>query len=201
MSGRVMLAVEGETDIAVAQKMLEPSGLCGLRMLAGKGKDYLDGRIPGLNKTGGSWLILRDLDRDGPCAPDLRRRLLKNESMARKVNVRIAVRAIESWLLADHEGFAQEFAVSGGRLPKHPDRLDDPKGELVRICRGTRKPRIREAMVPRDGSRRKVGPGYGNSIIRFSRNRWQPARAASRSPSLRRALESIRAMKAGNRWP
>lgn len=199
----VLLAVEGETDIEVARKLVESVGLVAEHYVTGHGKHSLDLRIPELNRTGEhlNWLILRDLDKDESCAPALVDRVLKNQALARRVCVRIAERAVESWLLADRDAFATRFRLrQKGILPERPDEIDNPKDFLVKICRQSHDRHVRKAMVPHVGSNQRVGPNYEDMIADFVRDCWLPKRAAKRSPSLERALRRIHAMKAEGRW-
>lgn len=198
----VWLAVEGETDVEVARRLVESAGLVAMIGVVGGGKHNLDRRIPELNRSGRyqGWLILRDLDRDEPCAPELVRRVLRNQDSASKVSVRVAVRGVESWLLADHVGFSRHFSVRQTALPQHPDQLDNPKRELMRICGASRNRAVRTYMMLHEAGGNRAGIGYATAIIGFARDHWDLERAAQRSPSLDRALKSVRAMKAEGRW-
>jgi len=82
--------------------------------------------------------------------------------------LRLAVHAAESWLLADSARLAAFLGVSAARLPGDPDRLPDPKGTIVDLARHSRKPDVREDMVPRLGSSARVGPGYASRIMEFA---------------------------------
>ena len=114
--------------------------------------------------------------------------------------LRIPVRAIESWILADVEGFATEFGIARQRLTGRPDDLDDPKRHLIDLCRGSARQAVRNTMVPRPGSGRKVGPEYASRITSFARRIWNPERAARRSPSLARTLASLRGLVTNQVW-
>lgn len=204
MSGTavVRLAVEGVTDVAVARRLVELAGFACEERARREGKNRLDRKIPELNRSGKAinWLVLRDLDHDESCAPNLVRKVLKGQAMASRVSVRIAVRGVESWLLADHVGFSRHFSVRQTALPPHPDQLDNPKRELMRICGASRERDVRTSMMPRQAGGHRAGPGYANAIIGFASHHWEPERAARRSPSLNRALKNVRAMKAEGRW-
>ena len=112
--------------------------------------------------------------------------------------LRLAVRELESWLLADHEGVAGFFKVTARDLPLSPDNEIDPTQKLVNLCRKSTSRRIREGMVPRQGSATTVGPLYEALIIEFGTRYWSLDRASDRSPSLRRARQAIR--KLGENW-
>lgn len=103
---------------------------------------------------------------------------------------RFAVRAVEAWLIADHEAFGDYFAVRR-RRPDWPDDLDDPKLHLVDLCRRSQRREIKEGVPPRPQSGRREGPEYAAIIREFARTRWSPARARKRSPSLSRAVQRL----------
>ena len=113
----VYYAVEGDTDAPVAERLIRLVGFEPHPIRVAGGKPKLDPRIPELNRSGAAlnWLILRDLDQDASCASELIDRLLKGREVAPRVNLRIPVRAMESWLLADREGFAGELGIARSR--------------------------------------------------------------------------------------
>lgn len=119
---KVYLAVEGLTDQAAAERMIGFVGLDPLPAITAGGKSRLDPRIPALHRSGAhlNWLVLRDLDHDASCPPELIRRLGGGKRSPR-VSLRVPVRAVESWMLADTDGFAREFSVDRKRLPERPD--------------------------------------------------------------------------------
>lgn len=142
--------------------------------------------------TGTPWVVLLDLDRDADCAVPFCRELLCDP--APTLCLRVAVRAVEAWLLADAERLAGWFRVSPGRIPPDPEALPDPKRAFVDLCRRSRSSRIKAAMVPRPGSGRAVGAGYTNEVIDFvtdPQDGWRPGVAAGRADSLRRAFGCI----------
>lgn len=67
------------------------------------GKNKLDQGIEGYNKAAqyNPWSVLRDLDHDALCPVCLRKELLPE--LAPQMCFRIAVRAVESWLMADRK--------------------------------------------------------------------------------------------------
>ena len=198
----VRLAVEGKTDAPVAERIVRLVGLVPRTSFVAGGKTKLDPRIPGLNRLAArtNWLILRDFDHDAPCPPALVHNLMAGQTIAPRLSLRIAVRALESWLLADIEGFSSEFSVKREHVPANPDDRDNPKKDLVQACGHSIRGEIRRAMTPHPRSGRKVGREYTSRVIRFANNRWSPERAAQRSPSLHRALEALRRLVADGAW-
>ena len=155
----------------------------------------LDPKLHGIQRSSGPnnpWLMLRDLDRDAPCAAALALSLLPQHSAY--AVLRIAVREIEAWLLADHAGFSEAFAVATSRLPSAPDECIDAKRAIVEACARSRKSDVRVDMTPRAGSGREVGPAFGSNLMEFASTNWDPDRAAARSPSLSKAIVRLSEM-------
>lgn len=130
-------------------------------------------------------LLLTDLDKCS-CPPALIGEWLSGRLMPAKLLFRVAVREVESWLLADEVGMRQLFGPRFS-LPQAPDDLPDPKSALVNNA--TKAPRlVRQDIVPDRGSTAKQGIGYNNRLCEFVRTTWSPQRAAQRSPSLSRTI-------------
>jgi hypothetical protein len=113
---------------------------------------------------------------------------------AQNLCLRIAVHAVEAWLLADTDRMARFLHVNPSQVPDAPDDLRDPKQALVNLARRSTKPAIRKDMVPGRKTSRPVGPGYEVRIIEFASEHWRPDRASARSPSLRRCIEALRGL-------
>lgn len=191
----VSVVVEGSTDSPVAERLLKHAGLTLGRVYGLHGKSQNDLRLPGYNTAArlAPWLVLRDMDNDAPCAPELVKVLLPRPS--RHMRFRIAVRAMEAWLIADPGALSTFLSVPSSQIPANPDDLADPKREIVRLAQLSTKVSIRRDMVPRAGSGASVGPGYGARIMHFVAERWRPAVAATRSPSLAGCIKAL------SHWP
>jgi hypothetical protein len=194
----VNVLVEGPTDEAVVRRILAHSGLpCGI--VHGKqGKSYLLDRLPNYNQAAhfAPWLVVVDLDQDSNCAPPFVEERLPHP--ARGMCFRVAVRAVEAWLMADAERIAAFLDVPVNRIPHHPEAELDPKNTLVNLARRSRSVAIREDMVPRQASGNRVGGGYPGRLIEFvttANNPWRPGVAAKRFDSLRRCLETVETLK------
>lgn len=157
----------------------------------GRGYGFLKKNIIGFNQAskGMPYLILTDLD-DRECAP-----LLINEWLPQTRNpnliFRIAVREVESWLLADDAGFARFLGIAKHKLPRNPDDLRDPKATLINLARTSRKRDIKADIVPRPGSTAKQGPAYNDCLISFVKDTWNPEKARRHSQSLEKALRAL----------
>ena len=187
----VCVATEGLIDTAVVRRICQEVKLEISADYGESGKNRLDGALAGYNAAArhGSWLVLRDLDTDADCAPTLRARLLAVPASG--MAFRIAVREIEAWLIADLHSFAQYFSIPVGRVSTGPESIHRPKEYLVNLVRRSRSRTIRDDVVPRDGSRARVGPGYAGRMIEFASTVWSPHGASVRSDSLKRCLARL----------
>jgi len=185
-------AVEGIVDEAVVRKLIECVGAIPGDVYGKNGKEYIRQRIRGYNNAArhSPWIVVVDLDRNADCAPRLRAEWLPDP--ARLLCFRIAVRAVESWLLADRQHIAAFLRVARRQIPDDPEGLSDPKQIMVNLARRSRSREIREDMVPRTGSGRSVGPAYSSRLIEFAVNQWRPKLAATQSNSLQRAIDCLR---------
>ncbi|MBX3659726.1 MAG: hypothetical protein KF740_14940 [Ramlibacter sp.] len=130
---------------------------------------------------------LADLEQ-AACAPTLLASKLPQK--AAKFHLRLAVRMLESWLMADRQSLAAFLRIPIATVPADPDNDAHPKRRLVEMARRSTSKVIREAMIP-DDSGSVVGADYVATMCRFITEHWQCARARQISPSLERAC---------NRW-
>jgi hypothetical protein len=193
-------AVEGDVDEAVLRRIISHVGL-GLGPVHGRrGKQHLLQCLPGYNNAArfAPWGVIVDLDSDCPCAPPCVRAWLPEPSEF--MCLRVAVRAIEAWLLADRDRIASLLGVRRNLVPADPDGLAHPKNELVNLARQSKSRSVREELVPREGSGRSVGLLYTTRLVEFIEDRtagWRPDSAAAVSDSLRRSLVRLRAFVEG----
>lgn len=186
----VSVVVEGSDDEAVAKRLCALVGHDIRATYVMRGKGNLDKRLAGYNAAAryACWFVLRDLN-GALCAPTLRSNLILNQS--EHMCLRIPVRAVESWLLADWQGIAAYLSVGEVHVPEDPESLAHPKRALVNLARRSRNRRLREEMVPPPGISIAVGPGYTGRLIEFAEHRWDPEKAAIRSESLRKCIEAL----------
>ncbi len=199
MSNQVMInaAVEGILDEAVATQLIAHAGGKPGQVYVKNGKPALCQRINGYNKAAVNtpWLVLVDLDRDADCAPPFCNRWLPEPSP--RMCFRVAVRAVEAWLLADAEALATFLGVARGKVPAYPETLPDPKETMVNLARDSRRREVRADMVPGETSGRRVGPAYTSRMIEFVDRHWRPAVAAESADSLARAIRCLRRLAEG----
>jgi hypothetical protein len=188
----VSVAVEGVSDAAVLRRLCESVGLGVGPEYITRGKARLDQQLRGYNNAArfAPWVVLRDLDHDAPCASALIDELLTDR--AEHMYLRVPVRSVESWLIADRNGFSQFFGVARALIPDRPDELERPKRTVVDLARRSSKRSVREGVVPAPGTSTEVGPGYTAQMIEFSSTVWNPESAIENSESLRRCLAALR---------
>jgi hypothetical protein len=193
----ITVAVEGSSDAAIAQTLCSAAGLTLARapIVAG-GKGKLDPRLAGYNNAArlSPWLVLRDLDTDADCAAALCEALLNEPAPG--MLLRVPVRSVETWLLADRDAIAKYLRVPVARVPAAPESLDRPKRSLVDVARHSRVRTIRDDMIPAARGV-EVGPGYTGRVTEFALNVWNPDRASANSDSLERCLRRLRGRRIG----
>jgi hypothetical protein len=189
-------AVEGDLDEAVLRRAAQHVGADLSHVYGREGKPRLRASIAGYNHAArhGPWAVLVDLDDEHDCAALLRREWLPSE--ASLMCFRVAVRQVESWLLAHREGIASFLGVSRSVVPPNPDALPNAKRALVHLAERSNRRQIRETLPPTPGSGRAVGVLYNATLRVFVEQRWNPEVAAERSDSLKRCLEALAALKA-----
>jgi len=192
MATYVNLAVEDSLSEAVLRRIIEQSrqqyaiGFC----YCGGGYIYLKQKIPGFNNAakGTPFIVLADLEAE--CPPSQIRSWLPVDRQP-NLMFRIAVREIESWLLADRTGFAAFLGISKSLLPRNADEINDPKQRLIGLAKRSRKRARREAIVPSPNSTAKIGRGYNGELASFVRDAWNIEEAMKNSDSLRRTVNAI----------
>lgn len=183
-SPRVTTAVEGILDERVIVRLVSEAGGEVDLVHGRQGRGWIEEHIGGYQNAArySRWAVLVDLNGDS-CAPELRSDWGIDARPA-GLCFRVAVRSVESWLLADREHLARFLSVAPSRIPARPDTEDDPKDSLINIARRSRSRRIRDAIVP--GVNARVGPLYTSTLSQFVDEHWDPAAAAEASPSLAR---------------
>jgi len=188
-------AVEGMVDEAVLRRLMQEMGAMAGPIYGKNGKSFLLQKVNAYNQAArfAPWVILIDLDHDDDCAPPFRKSCLPDP--APYMSFRVAVREIEAWLLSDRERLAKFLSIGVSRIPHNPEALDSPKSTMVEIARHSRRRDVRENMIPRAGSGRRIGPAYTSLLIEFARDSksgWRPHVAAKSSDSLNRCMRRLK---------
>jgi hypothetical protein len=194
----MIVAVEDALSEAVVRKLIaitRPD--LNISVVLGKrGRGYIQTKARDLNKTARSVpvFILADLDRPVPCPFDLINQWLP-PFRAPGLLVRVAVMEVESWVMAHREAFASHLGVPLHRIPPDTDTIARPKEFVVGLARMSKRKTIREDLVPSAGSTSAVGPAFNTTVSRFVTEMWDPGAASTASPSLRRAVNRLRAFR------
>lgn len=193
----VLTIVEGESDLGFAQSLITAAGATPGTPLVQRGHGNLDTRLRdhwNQSSNLAPMLILRDLYPpygDTDCAPGTVDALTDGRLQAHNLCLRIAVQEIEAWAMADASGCAAYFGLKQRLLPAAPDDLPGPKETFISLCRRSSRRVVREGIVPRPGSGITIGPEYVVLLQDYASS-WRPDVAAERSPSLARALATMR---------
>lgn len=196
----VILAVEDRLSDAVATKILDHFGIEIERKTGYKGNSYLQQKAQDFNEAAHEEcgiFMLTDLDAAQNCPPRLIQSWVKG-SLNPRFFFRVAVIEVESWVMVDRIAFAAFLSIPVHRIPSPTDNIPNPKEYLVSLARRCKNKRLREALVPAQGTTRSVGDEYNTHLSQFVRDRWDLQRAASVSPSLKRTLDRLSQEKAVN---
>lgn len=187
----VNILVEGTTDEPVAKRLLKQLGLEVGTVYGRKGKPYLLQHLSGYNKAARfqPWFVVVDLDSDAKCPSQAVRQWLPVPSDG--MRFRVAVCAMEAWLMADRESMASFLSVASSTLQHTIDLDPNPKETLINIARKSRNKSVREVIVPRQNSGAKVGPLYVARLREFTEKHWRPDVAAGHSRSLSRCINAL----------
>ena len=196
MAGYVyaQVIVEGSTDIPVVTALMRAAGWADseFSVTSANGKGAIDNNIRKYWKAARvhPFVIFRDLDRDGEgCPVTLRAELVEHTpGELPDLLIRIVDQCIESWMLADKRGIAEFCGVSPARV-KIP--ASHHKSYLLSMFREAK---LKDAVAHVDNEL-DFGPAYELHVQRFMTTAWNAGRAADDSPSLRRALQRLRALR------
>jgi hypothetical protein len=189
-----LIVVEGNLEEPVAHKLLHCLGLdlTGVTTVNKGGRVAFWRDVLRYNRAAelGPVFALTDLDWE-PCCSGLIAGHL-GEARHPDFVLRIAVRALESWLLADAAALSRFLQVPAKIVPRDPDTEPLPKQTLVNLARKSRSRSIKEDLVPEPDSKGVVGKNYTARMSEFVLQAWNPLDAQHRSRSLQRALAAIR---------
>ncbi len=189
-------AVEGLLDEVVVRRLISFAGAIAGPIHVKNGKSQLLEKLAGYNQAASiaPWIVVVDLDQDEECAPLFRHRWLPTKSDL--MLFRIAVREVESWLIADRERLAKFLSVPVSDVPVACESLGNPKQIMIDLASRSRRRDIRTDMVPRSGSGRHEGPAYTSRLIEFviRGDLWRPHIAATNCRSLDSCLARLKGL-------
>jgi len=188
----ISILVEGNLDETVARQIIGAAGGTVGTVYGRRGIDYIEKKITGFNQLakGIPILTLVDLmDLDSDCPAEIVREWLphRHEQML----LRLVVREIESWILADRTSISRFFGLRKALIPHHPEQLGDPKATLVELADSSQRQGLRNAIVPDDPTMNDEGPAYTTRLQRFVRDQWSVENAAENASSLHRCLQAV----------
>ena len=190
----INIAIEDLLTEVVIEVLLEQSEKTFFvgRRYSRNGYGYLRRTISGFNNASKStpFLVVTDLD-SAECPASLKADWLGRVAEHPNLLFRVAVREVESWVMADRGAFSKFLGVSIERIPSDLDAVPDPKALLVKIAGGSRQASIRRDLVPRATIGRTVGPGYNARLTEFVRSKWRASAGIKHSDSLERAFARV----------
>lgn len=188
----VALAIEDDLTKAVGLRLLAelPVPITPNLILHKGGSGYLKSRMDSWRKISQRQVVLliTDLDRTA-CPLALRTDWLGKTHTPANLMLRIAVREVESWVLADHVA-VRKLIGDKGTLPHLPDDLADPKQHFLNIAKLAPR-QVRQDLVRESGAVSSQGIGYNACLTAWVQSVWCPERAAERSPSLQRTRRRL----------
>lgn len=138
---------------------------------------------------GTPFVVLTDLD-TAPCPGELIKSWLANDQHPNLL-FRVAVREVESWLMADTDNFAHYIATRKTLMPEDPDGLVDAKRTLIQLAKKSSSSSIRQRLVPRKNSTATQGRDHNGCLSIFVNCSWNIESARTRSPSLERTIARL----------
>lgn len=183
----IRVVYEGATDWPILEKLMREAGWDNCLPEPQNGKSQVDEKLSKFVEVGRAnpIAVFRDLDQDALCAPGWF--ACKKVERSRWGVVRLAVRSIEAWFLADRENAALALDVSIAKIPRVPDDERDAKRKIVSLAASSKNRRLKEELVPAKGFSSIVGAGYSN-WFKESCSEWNIDRARKVSDSLDRAF-------------
>lgn len=189
----IVVAVEDELSGEVMRRLIAASGrnFAIDRLINTRGNGQIKA---GINKFKSAChavphVILTDLDKYS--CPLALLQAWKAIRLPPQLLFRIAVREVESWLLADRDGIAEFLHVAVAKVPRNPESELDPKRSLINLARRSRKRRLVEELVPAQGSSASIGPLYNARLSEFVNTAWDIDRAKVLAESLSRTIDRL----------
>jgi hypothetical protein len=189
----VYLAVEDKLSEVVGRSLINYclGSAVHTNLLMRNGFGYLKSNIRKFNEIARTDVVLLITDLDaGVCAPSLIRDWCTFGNLESQFLFRVAVREIESWIIADQQGLANYFGIPSARISRDPENLADPKREIIRLASRASKD-IRMDITPKPNSGAVQGLGYNERLSDFVSHHWDIRSAVENSRSLDRAVNRI----------
>jgi len=169
-----VLAVEDELSEQIGRRLATEVRLQIDVVLRKGGNGYLKSKINNFCEMAQhtSVLLITDLDTTST-VEELKSEWLNKTKPPNSLLFHVAIREVESWILADHHGMKKMMGKKVNKFPAAPDDLADPKAHLLNLAASADRD-VRDDLIAERGSMATQGLGYNN-----------PEAAEERSPSLR----------------
>lgn len=192
---RINALVEGPVDESVVERVLRSTGHELADCWGKQGSAFIRDHVQQYAtaaRTAPLLVVVDQMDTRLECPPQVAAAWLPHRPPG--LVFCVAVREVESWLLADRNGVAELLRIRVGRIPKRPDEIDDPKRCLVALARQSRSSTVKRMFVPAANSTAQVGRLYTTGVQEFASSRWSIDDARRLSPSLNRCVERLSAI-------
>ena len=190
----IALVVEDALSLAVMERILVSTGRGYVVKLSKVERGFTEIRKSIPKYRNASYVlphvVLTDLDL-AVCASALRAQWGVSQ-LPPAMLFRVAVREVESWLLADRAGFAVFAGIAVNKVTPQPESLPDPKQALINLVRRSRNRRLATDLVPATGSAVSIGPLYNERLSAFARKDWNVDAAVESAPSLCRTVARLK---------
>lgn len=165
------------------------------KQIGPNGYGYIKKNIIAFNAASAEtpFIVLVDMD-NRPCPPNTIKEWLQHSPKHPNLVLRIAIREVEAWLLADRSGIASYLSVPEKCIPEDPSKIKDPKRYISRLAARSKRKEIREDLAREPGTKRKVGPFFSQSLIQFAKDTWDIDNARLHSDDLNRAMNALERM-------
>ncbi|WP_177307455.1 DUF4276 family protein [Pseudoduganella namucuonensis] len=181
----VVLAVEDELSEQIGLRLVAEVRLQIDLVLRKGGNGYLKSKFISFCEMAHQTPVLLITDLDSiPTVEKLKVEWLNKTKPPNSLLFHVAVREVESWLLADHRGMKKMMGKNVNKFPAAPDDLADPKAHLLSLAASAARD-VRDDLIAERGSMATQGLGYNKRLSTFVRQIWDPEAAEDRSPSLR----------------
>lgn len=190
----ICIATEDVISEAVALKLVDltQGKLIVSQKLRKNGFGYLKSKFSNFCTLAKNMPVFMITDLDNcPCAPTLINQWKNGVKTPPNFIFRVAIREIESWLLADNIALSDFLKIPKNTIPLTPDNLPNPKATLLTLA--NKAPRnLRNGLIARKGTLAIQGVEYNILLSNYVNEFWNPIRASENSDSLLRAIKRIK---------
>ncbi|EMU6899336.1 DUF4276 family protein [Serratia bockelmannii] len=191
---RISIATEDVLTEEIITKIILSNGRFEIIHKLGKrGNGYLISKLNNFNELSRGLIVVVVFDLDlKPCPVRFKEELERTvANKSDNLKLVISVREVESWILADREGFGSYFKISKDKIDRTPDALLDPKDKIINLARYSKDSAVKRGIPPVAGAASKVGLSYNRLLTDFIQQEWDINRAIQISPSLATAMATI----------